>query len=67
MNGILVISPFNILTNLLFDEVLGLTIFLAKMFWLLDSETAILSLRFSFHQHPRLNSCLSVVFLFQNF
>ena len=32
MNGILVISPFNILTNLLFDEVLGLTIFLAKMF-----------------------------------
>ena len=53
------------LTKLLFHKVLGLTIFLAKRFELLSSETVILSWRF-FQQHPGLNSWLSVAFLFQN-
>ena len=43
MNDILVISPFKILTKLLFHKVLGLTIFLAKRLELLSSETANLS------------------------
>ena len=58
---------FNILTKLLFDKVLGLTIFWANILELLSSETAILSWRVSFQQHSKLNSWLSVVILFQNF
>ena len=42
MNDILVINSFfNILTKLLFDKVLRLTIFLAKILELLSSGTAI--------------------------
>ena len=47
-------------------KVLGLTIFLAKILELLSSETAIWIGRFSFQQHSKLNSWLSVVILFQN-
>ena len=67
MNDILVISPFQYFNKLLFDKVLGLTIFWANILELLSSETAILSWRFSFQQHSKLNSWLSVVILFQNF